>query len=115
MQVTNAVHELLSRSLCLPKDRLCEHTDAFTQVKYNDYLLATRLLDVPCQSVRNVALAVSPDSEGIGFAPSVLNGGLNNIPLAYWITVIALTGALETQFLKATPELIAQGKEPGEC
>lgn len=57
---------------------------------------------------------VSPDADGIGFAPSVLNGGLNGIPLAYWLIVVGLTGALETRFLEATREDVRQGKEPGD-
>jgi hypothetical protein len=60
-------------------------------------------------------LLVRPDGEGIGLSPSLLNGGLAAVPLAYWLIVVGLTGALETQFTKVTPGLVAQGKEPGKA
>jgi hypothetical protein len=66
-------------------------------------------------AVNEPDLLVRPDGEGIGLAPSLLNGGLAAVPLAYWLIVVGLTGALETQFTKATPSIIAQGKEPGEA
>jgi hypothetical protein len=57
---------------------------------------------------------VRPDSEGIGLAPSLLNGGLSRIPIAYWLIVVGLTGALEVQFAQITSKLVAEGKEPGD-
>jgi Chlorophyll A-B binding protein len=65
-------------------------------------------------AVNEPDLLVRPDGEGIGLAPSLLNGGLATVPLAYWLIVVGLTGALETQFTQATPGIVAQGKEPGE-
>eukprot|EP00612_Vaucheria_litorea_P001260 CAMPEP_0171454508 /NCGR_PEP_ID=MMETSP0945-20130129/1762_1 /TAXON_ID=109269 /ORGANISM="Vaucheria litorea, Strain CCMP2940" /LENGTH=270 /DNA_ID=CAMNT_0011979537 /DNA_START=59 /DNA_END=871 /DNA_ORIENTATION=+ len=59
-------------------------------------------------------LLVRPDADGIGLAPSLLNGGLSTIPLAYWLVVVGLTGFLETQFAKISDELTKQGKEPGD-
>ncbi|KAG5179252.1 fucoxanthin chl a/c light-harvesting protein [Tribonema minus] len=59
-------------------------------------------------------LLVRPDGEGIGLAPSLLNGGLATIPAAYWLLVVGLTGALETQFAAITPGVVAQGREPGD-
>jgi hypothetical protein len=59
-------------------------------------------------------LLIRPDSEGIGLAPSLLNGGLATIPAAYWLIVVGLTGALETQFAKITPQIISEGREPGD-
>ncbi|KAG5184626.1 fucoxanthin chl a/c light-harvesting protein [Tribonema minus] len=59
-------------------------------------------------------LLVRPDAEGIGLAPSLLNGGLSNIPLAYWLIVVGLTGALEVQFAAITKDIVKQGREPGD-
>jgi hypothetical protein len=35
-----------------------------------------------------------------GESPSVLNGGLENIDIFYWISVISLTGAIEIEIMK---------------
>lgn len=59
-------------------------------------------------------LLVRPDADGIGLNPSLLNGGLASVPLGYWLVVLGLTGALETQFVRVTPDIVAEGREPGD-
>jgi hypothetical protein len=49
-----------------------------------------------------------------GESPSVLNGGLDKIDIAYWVAVIALAGIVELENMKAKEE---NGKNytPGDC
>jgi len=54
-------------------------------------------------------LLVRPDGEGIGLEPSLLNGGLGTIPLAYWLVVLGLTSSLELKI----EELKSQYKSRG--
>lgn len=49
-----------------------------------------------------------------GESPSVLNGGLDKIDVAYWVMVVSLAGLIEIQNMKAKE---AKGKDyiPGDC
>ena len=49
-----------------------------------------------------------------GESPSLLNGGLDRVPIAYWIAVISLAGIVELESSKAKEE---KGKTytPGDC
>lgn len=49
-----------------------------------------------------------------GEAPSVLNGGLGKIDIAYWVGVVALAGIVELENMKMKEE---KGKNytPGDC
>ena len=49
-----------------------------------------------------------------GESPSLLNGGLGNIPAAYWLAVVSLAGIVELEGMKMQEE---KGKDylPGDC
>jgi hypothetical protein len=49
-----------------------------------------------------------------GESPALLNGGLDRVPAAYWVAVIALAGVVELENMKMKEE---KGKDyqPGDC
>jgi hypothetical protein len=54
------------------------------------------LLDKPIADVLGLPTALTRS----GASPSVLNGGLDNIDIAYWVAVVALAGVVELESAK---------------
>ena len=68
------------------------------------------LLDKPIAETLGLPTALTKT----GASPSVLNGGLDRIDLAYWVAVAALAGIVELENAKVKEE---KGKSytPGDC
>lgn len=68
------------------------------------------LLDKPIADAAGLPTALTK----AGASPSVLNGGLDKIDVAYWVAVTALAGIIEIESSKAKEE---KGKNytPGDC